>query len=218
MDWLVLDVETCPMPDCGVYLTDPVDAPSNYKDPVKIAAYISEKRQRQIDDAALDMDLCEVVAVGVHSGDSGRQILTRIDRDERELLSLVWRLVHDFTKIVTFNGMRFDLPVLQRRSLYLDVSQPTLNLDRYRAEQVVDLSDILSYHGRAEIRSLAFYAKRFGIPHDTTVTGADVPRLVAEGAWDAIRAHVEHDVETTLALARRIGALPRLRQVLAKEA
>src|SRR3990167_9822779 len=90
--WLVFDIETCPMPGCAEYLTDDIEAPANYKDPVKIAAYVAERRAKQIADAGLDLDLCEVVAIGWTLppawGDDGRVYAqTRETTSEVDLLS-----------------------------------------------------------------------------------------------------------------------------------
>lgn len=203
--WLVFDIETCPMPSCAEYLTDPIEAPSNYKDPGKIAIYIEEKRKAQIEQAALDLDLCEIVAISADSG-SGAWVMTRAAKDERTMLELFWREARDKT-LVGFNCLTFDLPVLLRRSLYLNVITPRVSVDKYRHDGVIDVADVLTFGGRMKWRSLAFYCKRFGIPHDNSWDGADIPGLVAAGDWEAIAAHAQADVEATTALAQRIGAI-----------
>jgi hypothetical protein len=64
-------------------------------------------------------------------------------------------------------------------------------------------------------RSLAFYAKRFAVPHDDSVEGEDIAGLVAAEAWDQVEAHVKADVWTTAQLAYRIRLI---QQPLAIEA
>ncbi len=56
-------------------------------------------------------------------------------------------------------------------------------------------------------RSLHAFCKRFGIPVTDTISGADIPALVAAGEWDQVKAHCISDVEATLALARRLGVV-----------
>lgn len=208
--WMVFDIETCPMPGCEAYLVDPIDAPSNYKDPAKIAAYIAEKKAKQVNDAGLDIDLCEVVAISCGFWDR-IFIQTRETTTEAEMLDGFWRFVSrtltDGGVIVGFNVLHFDLPVLLRRSLYLGVPTPRISIDKYRHDSVVDVADLLCYGRRDLLRSLGFYAKRFGIPHDDSVDGSQIAQLVAEGNWQAIAGHCEGDVETTKALALRIGAI-----------
>lgn len=212
--WLVFDIETCPMPDCRDYLTDPVEAPSNYKDPAKIAAYIEEKRLKQIADAGLDLDLCEIAAIGWSMNalvEVPVYAQTRGTTPEAEMLDGFWRFVRTIQRdggvLVGFNVLHFDLPILLRRSLYLGVPTPAIAVDKYRHDGVIDVADVLTYGGRCTWRSLGFYAKRFGIPHDDSVKGEDVPALVASGRWDSIAAHVRADVATTTALAQRIGVI-----------
>lgn len=205
--WIVFDIETCPMPSCQDYLTDPIDAPSNYKDPAKIAAYVVEKLKAQVDQAALDPDLCEVVAIGLSVGyGSSCAVSTREAFDERKLLAWFWRMAREKT-LVGFNCLNFDLPVLLRRSLYLNVQTPHVNLDRYRHEGVIDVAETLTFNGKTKWRSLAFYCKRFGLPCDTTTDGAQIPQMVADGQWAEIAAHAKADVEATEALAKRIGLI-----------
>lgn len=217
--WMAFDIETCPMPDCAQYLTDPIEAPSNYKDPLKIAAYVAEKRQKQIADAALDLDLCEIVAIGGGFHDTG-WVQSRKTSTEADMLRGFWRFAATTLTaggaLVGFNCLSFDLPILLRRSLYLGIPTPRISVDKYRHEGVIDVAAVLTFDGRMTWRSLGFYAKRFGVPHDDSITGEQIPQLVAEAQWDAIEAHVRADVETTAALASRIGLVyqPELEAVL----
>src|SRR3990167_2369062 len=216
--WMVFDIETCPMPGCAEYLTDDIDAPSNYKDPAKIAAYVAEKRAKQIADAGLDLDLCEIVAIGWRLpfvGDGGPSdctyAQTRETTSETDMLSGFWRFVQavqrDGGNLVGFNCLSFDLPILLRRSLYLDVPVPKIALDKYRHEGVIDVADVLTFNGRMTWRSLSFYARRFGIPHDDSVKGDQIAALVAAGEWEKVAGHARADVQTTKALAQRIGLI-----------
>jgi hypothetical protein len=75
----VFDIETAPLPEAVDYL-EPAEPPANYKDPEKIAAYISSKNAENLDRCGLDVDLCRVVAIGLMNermdrpcdGDHGR--------------------------------------------------------------------------------------------------------------------------------------------------
>ena len=127
------------------------------------------------------------------------------------MLDGFWRFVArtltDNGVTVGFNVLHFDLPVLFRRSLYLGVPTPRLSIDKYRHDGVIDVAEQLCYGRRDLLRSLAFYAKRFGIPHDDTVDGSMVAALVADGQWQVVADHCSSDVETTKALALRIGVI-----------
>ena len=202
-DYVVLDVETVASPDCATWL-DPVKAPTNYKDPLKIAAYCEEKRNEQITRAGLEADLCEIVALGTWaSQDDELRVETRRHHTEKAMIAWAWDAI-GYRRVIGFNILTFDLPVLMRRSQYLSVPFPELGLDRYRTPHL-DLLERLSFHGRVAMRSLAFYCRRFGIPCDDPVTGADIAGLVAAGDWMAIEQHVRSDIIKTRALAQRLG-------------
>ena len=210
MRYLIVDCETAPIKDVETYL-EPVSAPQNYKDPEKIKAYEAEERKRQAEKAALDIDLARLVAIGYHDIDSGQSdvLLMRDEFEERNLLGKFW----DFwgglgTCAVTFNGLAYDIPLLLRRSLYLGVRAPKLQLERFKHPEVIDLMQILSLDGRLKLHSLRFYANRFGIPVNDELTGADIAEAVRNEDWLAVDKHCAADVATTLALAKRIGAVP----------
>jgi len=208
--WMAVDIETVPMVGLEAYLTEPIEPPSNYKDPEKIAAYIAQKRQEQIDRAGLDLDLCEVVCIAGQFADRG-WVQTRETASEAELISGLWRFVATLQRegadLVGFNLLGFDLLVLLRRSLYLGIVPPPIRVDRYRHEGVVDVLDVLSFGRRELMRSLSFYCKRFGIAHDDTITGKDIAPLVAAGEWAKVAAHCADDARATAELAVRIGAV-----------
>jgi hypothetical protein len=204
--WLVFDIETIPSPDAAQFLTEPIEAPSNWKDPLKIEQYIRDKRQKQIDEAGLDLDLCEVAAIGWEGPDNTGAVYLRSLCSEAHMLRDFWKAAWGQT-LIGFNILHFDLLVLLRRSLYLGITPPPIAVDKYRHEGVIDLADTLSYGRRDLLRSLDFYCKRFGIQHDDTVSGADIARLVAAGDWKAVSAHCYDDVQATRALAERLKVI-----------
>jgi DNA polymerase elongation subunit (family B) len=212
MRYLVLDCEAVAIGDVETYL-EPVSAPANYKDPEKIAAYEKEAKVAQAAKAALDIDLARIVAIGWKCDGLTETLLAKDEVQERELLGKLWdaffagRRMDDWHVAVTFNGMGFDLPLLMRRSLYLGVAAPKLQLDRYKHPHVVDLMAMLSLDGRLKYHGLQFYANRFGIPVNDGISGSEIAQAVADGKWDLVQRHCASDVETTYALANRMGVL-----------
>ena len=206
---VVLDLETVAAPGCAEWL-DPPKAPSNYKDPAKIAAYVEEARAKQIETAGLEPDLCEVVAVGFRHPEhvTASAVYTRMDGDEADVLDYLWDAIRGRV-VVGFNVLSFDLPVLIRRSQLLGVPVPNISLDRYRTPHI-DLLERLSFNGKLTYRSLGFYCRRFGIDVPDSVSGAQVAALVAANDWPAVAAHCRADVDKTAALAQRLGLLPRV--------
>ena len=65
---------------------EPATAPANYKDADKIAAYIAEAQAKALDRAALDLDLCRIVAVGfMAAGDAEPTVLLARDEAARPM-------------------------------------------------------------------------------------------------------------------------------------
>jgi predicted PolB exonuclease-like 3'-5' exonuclease len=202
---IICDIETVAIDGAADYLEQP-SAPSNYKDQAKIDAYIEEAKRKALDKAALDVDLCRIVAIGCWHNELTTVQLVKTENQERALLETLWAEFPDET-FVGFNILDFDLPVLLRRSLYLGVKAPKIDVGKYRHDRVIDLMQVLAFDGKLTYRGLDFYCKRFGIPNDDTMTGADIGPAVARGDWTAVENHCRCDVEKTRALAERIGVL-----------
>jgi hypothetical protein len=210
---LVLDLETAAIDRAPEFVETPT-APSNYKDEAKIAAYVADAKQAAIDKCGLDPDLGRIVCLGwMLEGRDIEPIVVpcRAEVDEAVALREFWKEVllpnGSHRRIVTFNGLGFDLPFLMRRSLYLGVVYPHLNIDRYRTPHI-DLCARLSFNGVLKPHSLRFYAKRFSLPIDEDpVIGSDIPHLIRDGSdtsWRAIQNHCKSDVRTTYLLASRL--------------
>jgi predicted PolB exonuclease-like 3'-5' exonuclease len=211
---IVFDLESVAIANADEFI-EPATAPSNYKSEQAIADYIAKANAEQIAKAALDIDLARIVAIGFDDGTGPVVEVVKTEDDERQILTAFWlryyieyRTLRSYPTLIGFNCVGFDLPLLLRRSLYLGVKTPKLQLGKYRHPGIEDLMLLLSFDGALRYRSLSFYAKRFGLNvlHDQH-TGADVPALVAAGDWEAVAAHCKNDVETTVALARRLGVL-----------
>jgi predicted PolB exonuclease-like 3'-5' exonuclease len=202
---VVLDIETCALADADGFL-EPVAAPANYKDPEKIRAYQDEKRAELLGRCALDPDLCKVVAVGMWADQGAPEVwsLDEDDDDEEQLIGRAWTAIRSAQTVVGFNILGFDLPVLIRRSQYLGIAVPFINLDRYRTPHV-DLMERLSFNGKLRYRGLDFYCKRFGIAVEDAHSGRHIAELIAGGDWDAVVKHCQADVIKTRALAERLG-------------
>jgi DNA polymerase III epsilon subunit-like protein len=132
--------------------------------------------------------------------------LTLDGDEEGTLLQRVWKAVRESQTIIGFNVLGFDLPVLIRRSQYLGLQAPSINLDRYRTPHV-DLMERLSFNGKLRYRGLDFYCKRFGIQVEDAHKGKDIAELIAAEDWQAVANHCLADLNKTQALAARLGFL-----------
>ena len=201
----VFDIETAPLADAEGYLPSPKPR-ANLKDPVKIETDIAEKTASLLDRAALDPDLCRIVAAGWDCDGTVESAVCENAPQEQLLLERFWRQSQGAT-LVGFNCLSFDLPVLLRRSLYLGVRAPYFSLNKYRPGSIIDLMQVLAYQGTLTYRSLGFYCTRFGITVPDDVTGAEVAACVEAGDWAKVHDHVRADVTKTTELARRVGVL-----------
>lgn len=211
-NFLILDVATAPIADAGSYV-EPVSAPANYRDPEKIAAWKAEKAAERLDGAALDVDLCRIIGVGVYGPSFYAEAMPiavcRNPDDERRAFAAVVRDLSDGSPtIITYGGFNFDLPVLMRRARYLGVDFPKLNLDRYRSPHI-DLCELLSDRDPKRRRPLGFYVKRLGWTDLVKpLDGAEESRVPETGKWGELAASIRHDVTATYRLAQWLGVIP----------
>ena len=219
MSHLIFDVESVAIANAADYL-EPATAPSNYVKPEAIASYIEKANQEQLQKAALDVDLARIVAIGVSDGTISSNYagpvvaICRTEAEEATALTSFWRKVaapvniSDRPTLIGFNCIGFDLPLMLRRSLYLGVKAPRVQIGKYRHDGVEDLMLSLSFDGALRYRGLDFWCKRLAldVPADPH-TGGNIAGLVADGNWDGVAAHCKIDVLKTVALARRIGVI-----------
>ena len=213
MDPVILDLETVAIADAHLYL-EPSKAPENYKDPFKIEEFIKAAQAKKLRDAGLDPDLARIAVLGTMTASGHPSVIAcKNDREEIDALRKFWALVTTpggYTRaIVSFYGLKFDLPLVMRRSQLLGVPFEPLSLDKYRTPHI-DLYQKLTFNGAIDGHTLKFYAQRFGIPVADDVNGKDIQTLVNNDQWeDAVR-HCASDLMLTRALAQRLGYLPTL--------
>jgi len=206
MKSLILDIETGPGPLAKIEpLLPPIAAPSNWKDPAKIEAYLAEKRESLIADAALSAVTGRVLAVGLLR-DADPWFIT--DENEGDLLGKTWREL-DCRKagesVVTFCGHRFDLPFLARRSWALGVPVPVWfpRDGRFPRRAFTDLAEVWACGDRSETISLDRLAKLVGLPGKTG-DGADFARLFATDRKAALD-YLANDLRLTRAIFERLA-------------
>lgn len=217
MRYAVIDIETTAIDSAADYV-EPASAPANYKDAEKIAAYVKDATAEKVQKAGLDPDLNRIVCLGWRFHDSTHvgAVSCRSEEAETNALGYFWGQVRN-CGLITFNGRRFDLPVLIRRSMYLGVKHAPVNMDRYRSPHI-DLFERLTFGGAITAHSLKFYAKRLGLETADTVSGKDIASLVQaareaaaeptrDAIWKQIEDHCKSDVNLTYQLAERMGVL-----------
>ncbi len=152
-----------------------------------------------------------IVAAGLLDVDFDEPVVLAHD-DERELLQAFWHHVQGYDLYVTWNGLSFDLPWLTVRSLIQGV-RPTVRISTARFRHPgesnhLDLFALLTdWRGNRSKHlklDLSTVARALGV-EPPEGDGAEVPRLVERGDWEAIKRHLESDLRATLGIWKALG-------------
>lgn len=139
------------------------------------------------------------------------------DWDEARLLRSFWRhFAGRGTRVVTWNGRGFDLPVLRLRAMlhglpaegwYGSGTRYENYTQRFAVDWHCDLMEQLSDHGACTRMSLDDMAKAMGLPGKIGGHGSEVAAMVARGEIDRVRAYCEGDVANLFGLYVRWARL-----------
>ncbi|MBX5465921.1 MAG: ribonuclease H-like domain-containing protein [Firmicutes bacterium] len=161
----------------------------------------------------------QVVAVAVcHLGPDGSVAQFKFWTGEREteVLGRFWEgferlyAAAPALRLVTFNGRRFDLPVLVQRALYRAIRPSWWWQSPYRMryrEDHLDLMDFLSDYGATVAMSQHELAVLLGVPGKLGVDGQAVQGLWESGQHELVAAYCACDVATLTASFARLGVL-----------
>lgn len=209
---LFMDCETVPIDDVQDYLEEP-SAPEHYVKQDAIDRYIAKAKASQIKKAALRPDLARLVCLS-WMAEEDTTVTVHLCRDAHEELTALiafFDALHttfgpQLRRVLTFNGHKFDLPMILRRSLALKVPNMRM-LPIHRGSPHLDLLRLLSFDYQIDYYSLDFYLKRYAIDAGVQdpFSGADIDRLVSQGQWDAVKHHNECDVLKLRALSEWMG-------------
>lgn len=163
----------------------------------------------------------QVVALGVLWLDSDYQLLKLgafggeedAPPNESQVLEEFADFVGDrHPTLVTFNGRRFDLPVLANRMLKHGVPFPAYYAGRsggpdyryrYNDEGHLDLADVMTDFGASRMPRLDALAQLVGMPGKMGVDGSKVQSMHEQGKHAEIRDYCLHDVvQTTFVFLR----------------
>lgn len=133
-----------------------------------------------------------------------------LEGSESEMLSKLVRCVEGPDRrpdLVTFNGRRFDLPVITARLMRHGIAMPSrfardVNY-RFTDAAHFDVSDVLTDYGAGRQASLDAWSKCIGMPGKLDVQGSDVATMVAEGYISKVQEYCMGDVVQTHALRLR---------------
>jgi hypothetical protein len=183
-------------------------APANYKDPVKVAAYIEDARREWLAKAALSPLTGSILLAAVAEDDGPVEF---IEGDEaavvRGMLDRLTATIAQGGRCVGFNCHHFDLPYLRQRALLLGVGFPRVLLSEWRGrlswhERLVDLALLWDFGPRPAC-SLDVLARAFGLPGKTGDFGPHFGSLYRTHRDEALR-YAGQDVELVRQLHARL--------------
>ena len=210
---LYFDIET--EPNDGMIRDNPpvirVSAPSNYKDPEKIERFVEEKTAQKREDfvskAAVDLDYARITAIAL-AWETGHPVasLVGVDGDEESIIRWFWGLASKAARLVGYNIVGFDIPILQRRSFVYDIRPafPLIGIKPWD-NKIADLMRLIYHSGYGpgiKYRGLKQVVKMYGI---TTKWDADGSGDQVQDMSDKeLRAYVISDVAKTRALGEKM--------------
>lgn len=179
MDYLVLDIETCPVELDGY-------------------AELSEEQRKKL----INPIDSRIVAIGVRY--NSKTIVFQ-STDEKAMLSEFWSELREIrkkkpaTRIVGFNVKDFDLPVLVTRSFITETE-----IHPFKLNEVIDLREKLAAYKFGHTRGkLKEYGKFLGIElHE--MDGSDVAQACIEKKFEKIKEYLGKDLEITDAMMKRL--------------
>jgi hypothetical protein len=165
---IYFDIETGPT-DSAAEFCEPVEAPSTYKDPVKIAEYVAKAKAAQLDKAALSPVTGRVLAIGVMTDDQFTPWF--YEGPEDCLLRDFWKYYSSTigtmktAEWVGFNTHDFDWPFLVQRSwINKVVPSPIFQPNgRYLRDHLIDLRKVWQCGNRMAPGSLDTIARAMGL-------------------------------------------------------
>ncbi|HJH05425.1 MAG TPA: ribonuclease H-like domain-containing protein [Victivallis vadensis] len=214
--FFAFDIETMPDSSKIGELPEPEVKLGNLKDPAKIAEKQAEARAEQIAKMALNPlygRICAAVFANT-AADTIRLVAGDDDKEECDLIAECFKVLRqDSTRLVTWNGMGFDLPFLFRRAAILGVpldGVPVLACwcRRYSVDRHIDLMQIWSNWNSQQYAKLDDVGGIVAHDHKIKIDLREFPQLVksAEGR-ERILDYCEQDVRLTYSIFQKFNGV-----------
>jgi predicted PolB exonuclease-like 3'-5' exonuclease len=156
MKTLILDLETKPNEKLINLFTS------------KIKAYIEEKKSEAVKGMSIDVDYCEIKCIGIKIDEEPAKLISLKDlidlfnehiEIKSELASEYESRVVNF-KIITFNGKKFDLPIIIREAIRQGLKAPFKTIkDWTKRFQVGNHIDLMEMLNDQDYKSLDLYSQ-----------------------------------------------------------
>jgi predicted PolB exonuclease-like 3'-5' exonuclease len=176
------------------------------------------RRRRDSDFMPITLHLPISIAIGNVGDDYALRAVESLSLDdysEEKLVREFWARSERFAgTLVSFNGRRFDIPVLELAALRHGIAAPlhfnddNLARDRHSGERHFDLFDYLSNFGAIALAGgMDLLLKMIGMPGKTGMDGSMVQEYFEAGRLDEIHRYCRNDVVQTYFLFLRVALM-----------
>lgn len=212
---IFIDIETIPDQREGAAdaALSRIQAPSNYKDPDKIAAYVAEKGLEAWRKTSLDGTYGQLFCIGFAVDNEPATVVTIEEPTlgaEADLLRNFWDYAFRGripTKAPVWIGhnVSFDLSFLWKRHVVHQIQPPT-RIPHGDAPWSNEINDtMLMWTGqRTQFITLDDLLSALGIPSGDPIEGSEVWDYVSSGDADVVIEHCHRNVEETREAWRRM--------------
>lgn len=190
MKHFILDVETKADKNLLPVFMNNVKPPKNYKDEAKIQEWLKNQEKESQAKMAVDPDYAKIICVGIKEVGSEKQ---------PDLFNIyefaTWCLKHDFVRegwrFVTFNGKKFDFPVIIKSGIKENIDLPyDILRNATRRFQTAYHYDLMEIIGEYDFKSLDAYLQIY-----LGIKKTEIDFDIATD--DEIKAHCVEDIINT---------------------
>ena len=173
----------------------------NLKDEKKIEEKIANAKIDRIAKAGLNPHENMICLFTWHDGDNtGHVVLEGANaKAEAKLLEETWEVLSKFDHFITFNGIEFDVPILNLHSLFRGI-RPAVNIStkKYNITNHTDLRAVLGRWDKFAPGNLDFYLRRcLGRKKPDDISGSFVQHYWDIGLVEDIVKYGEQDAVDT---------------------
>jgi len=174
----------------------------NLTNPVKIQEDIEEKKQKQLDTLGLNPWTNLICTFGWCDGKNSGHLILEDEDSEKKLVYEIWDLLRRFDHFVTFNGIGFDVPVLNAHSLIHRIRTACkINIRKYQIGNHTDLRMVLTNWDSFGSGTFDFFLKLLlGGGKAAGIDGSLVQSYWDAGKSEEIGQYGERDAVDTYAL------------------